>query len=66
MLFESYPIQYLDSHSITSKDEIIYELEDIVHKLHKIDIDKINSVKEKDFTDIKFYLTELLYKLCYT
>lgn len=62
MLFESYPIAFLEEHKQLTPEEYTDTLGTIVRLLHRLD-DKHPSIEEKDMVDVKFYLTELYYEL---
>lgn len=62
MLYESYPLAFLDESKKLTKEETIATLGEIVRLLHRLD-DKISDHKEKDLVDVKFYLTYLYYEL---
>ena len=62
--FESYPMQFLEEYrKINNEKEFSDLLYEIVYRLHSLDDRVTNKVAEKDLTDIKFYLTNLLYDL---
>ena len=62
MLYESYPIAFINDKKIVTKKDTLEALSRIVRLLHQLD-DKIYEHEEKDLVDIKFYLTELYYEM---
>lgn len=62
MLFESYPVAFLEESKKLSPEETVMTLREVVRLLHRLD-DKIGDHQEKDMVDVKFYLTELYYEL---
>jgi hypothetical protein len=62
MIFESYPIAFLEEHKQLTPEETLETLSNIVRFLHRLD-DKIGDHQVKDLVDVKFYLTELYYEL---
>lgn len=67
MLYESYAIQWIDNPDTANKEEFIYKLTGIVRDLMSLSLENANIsedvIKNKDLTDITFYLNDRLYDL---
>ena len=64
-LFESYGIQLLDNKLVETEEEFISELLAVNMYLQKLDVSVIsnNSISEKDLTDVKFYINDMICEL---
>lgn len=64
-LFESYPIAYIDIGMVKNQEEFIETLGKINKLMQTLNSDVLTTdiIKEKDLTDIKFYISEKLYEL---
>jgi hypothetical protein len=64
-LYESYPIQLLDNETVNSKDEFINALAIVNKYLQQLESEVINddTTFEKDLTDVKYYINNMLYTL---
>ncbi len=67
MLYEAYPMAWIDNNYTTNKAEFIAVLYDVVKQLHQLNLTTSDIpeeiIKDKDLTDIKFYLTDKLFEL---
>jgi hypothetical protein len=67
MLYESYAIQWIENPETTNEDEFIIKLSRIVKDLMSLSLKNANIseelIKNKDLTDITYYLNDRLYDL---
>lgn len=67
MLYESYAIQWIENPETTNEEEFIIKLSRIVKDLMSLSLENANIseelIKNKDLTDITYYLNDRLYDL---
>ena len=67
MLYESYTIQWIENPETTNEEEFIIKLSRIVKDLMSLSLENANIseelIKNKDLTDITYYLNDRLYDL---
>jgi hypothetical protein len=67
MLYEAYAIQWIENPYTTNKEEFITKLNGIVRDLMSLSLENANIsedlIKDKDLTDITYYLNDRLYDL---
>lgn len=63
-LFEAYPMAFLEQYQdVKTEDNFIGLLYEIVHRIHSLDERVVSGIDEKGLTDVKFFLTDMLYEL---